>query len=563
MRMPRTLGLLIALVAVAALAPALPASAAVVVDVHYVPSGGELIRLETRRDTALDPQPVLLTMSPYNSNGSNDTTGDSYATRYVPRGIARASSDVLGTRGSTGCYDYGGLAEQQAGVDVVNYLAALPWSNGNVGMIGTSYNGTTANMVAARGPEVPALKAIVPIASISRWYGYAYSQGLRYTVQSANGSPTQQGIDTPLLFDTEYGRGFLQNTNDPHFQRRLIDKTGECGAIAHTQGGYDLDPDYGQFWLDRDYLKDAAKFRAAVFLVHGLQDYNVKMEEGLNLWNALVEDDPATTLVEGPPFKRLWLTQSGHANGSGPGYQDLLDAFLEQTLQGVDRGVHEGPEVMVAGRTTSASGAYVTTEFRAEETWPLPGTTPTALHLGGTAAAGTLSTTPRTDPSAMYADVAAGDEYRTIQTGRLPDGILYLSPPLAADTRMVGEALLNAVITTNRDRGTLTPVLYDVVGTTYRPAARGFLNLQYRDGLAAAKPTPNGAPFGATVILKPQDHTFPAGHRIGLGFMTSNTFWARPDAPGQVTTVHQGVGGLASTLVLPLISPAEQLFATG
>ena len=82
----------------------------------------------------------------------------------MPQGYARAVADVLGTRGSTGCWDYGGPKEQQSGVDVVKWLADRKWSNGKVAMIGGSYNGTTASMVAARGADVPELKAIVPIA---------------------------------------------------------------------------------------------------------------------------------------------------------------------------------------------------------------------------------------------------------------------------------------------------------------------------------------------------------------------------------------------------------------
>ena len=101
---------------------------------------------------------------------------------------------MLGTRGSTGCWDYGGAKEQQSGVDVVKYLADLPWSNGNVGMTGVSYEGTTANMVAATG--IPELKGIVPIAAISRWYGYAYNSGVRYFLNSVE--PTDEGFDTPL-----------------------------------------------------------------------------------------------------------------------------------------------------------------------------------------------------------------------------------------------------------------------------------------------------------------------------------------------------------------------------
>jgi X-Pro dipeptidyl-peptidase len=300
----------------------------------------------------------------------------------MPKGYARAVVDVIGTRGSTGCWDYGGRAEQDSGIDAVKYLAHLPWSNGSVAMLGASYEGTTATMVAARGSEVPELKAIVPIASISRWYGYAYWGGVRYFLNSK--VPTDEGIDTPLLFDAGFGRTVAADPTGSDFAPSIAARTGECAAVEHTAQGYSRNPDYGPFWTERDYRKDAAKFRAAVFLVHGWQDYNVKTEEALALYDALPVDKPGTTAVEGVPFKRMWLTQQSHADGEGPGYAEMLDAFLEQTLKGVDRGFAVGSVGAVSrGKTWVGAGDY-----RTEPDWPPPGTKATTLHLGRTFNAG-------------------------------------------------------------------------------------------------------------------------------------------------------------------------------
>ena len=79
----------------------------------------------------------------------------------------------------------------------MNFLASQEWSSGKVAMMGGSYDGTTANMVAARGEDAPGLAAIVPIVAISRWYGYGYSQGLRYTSQSASNGADRPGHRHP------------------------------------------------------------------------------------------------------------------------------------------------------------------------------------------------------------------------------------------------------------------------------------------------------------------------------------------------------------------------------
>ncbi|HET8950889.1 MAG TPA: CocE/NonD family hydrolase, partial [Solirubrobacteraceae bacterium] len=163
---------------------------------------GDRIHVEVARPKGVAKAPVILTYSPYNSlseGTSPNLAYDELGLRYLPKGYARAVADVLGTRNSSGCWDYGGRKEQQSGVDLVNALAAQPWANGKVAMIGGSYDGTTANMVAARGADVPGLAAIVPELAISRWYGYAYAGGVRYLGNSER--PTDEGFDTPFAFD--------------------------------------------------------------------------------------------------------------------------------------------------------------------------------------------------------------------------------------------------------------------------------------------------------------------------------------------------------------------------
>jgi X-Pro dipeptidyl-peptidase len=223
------------------------ARAETVTEAYRVPTvDGAQVYVEVTRDPAVKA-PVLLTYSPYNVLSEGEETQDKYGTRYVPRGYARAVADVLGTRNSSGCWDYGGRKEQQSGVDLVNFLAAQPWSNGKVAMIGGSYDGTTANMVAARSADAPGLAGIVPIAAISRWYGYAYSHGIRYSGNSQR--PTDEGFDTPLAFDFGFGR---TPPTDPAAIDAARDRIRPCDAASHTEHGYDDSPDYDAFWREPD-----------------------------------------------------------------------------------------------------------------------------------------------------------------------------------------------------------------------------------------------------------------------------------------------------------------------
>ena len=556
MRILRTVSATVAVLLPALALAAAPASSAPdteVYDVRYVPTVGDaVIRVEIRRDTRFDAQgqPVILTYSPYNSLGESEPASDSLAARYVPQGYARAVADVLGTRGSTGCWDYGGLREQQSGVDVVKYLASRGWSNGKVGMIGGSYNGTTASMVAARGDDVPQLKAIVPISAISRWYGYAYGDGVRYFLNSK--VPTDEGIDTPLAFDVGFGKTVAADPMGQHFADTMRSRAAECDAEAHTEEGYSRNPDYDKFWLRRDYRKDAGDFRAAVLIAHGWQDYNVKQQEGTELFRALREDDPATAAVEGPPFKLMYLTQGTHSGGtSGDRWQPLLDRFLAHTLKGVANGIEGAGPVITQGRDSSGP-----TAFRTESGYPVPGTDHITLWPHGD---GSLVSQPDDGAGqhvASYTDTGTSTEEVPAQVGDGASRLYFESRPLAQDTRLVGSAVLDAVVRPSQPTMHLTPVLVDVApdGST-QTLERGFLHLDYRNGLDHADPAP-GQWQRASVTMLPQDYTVSAGHRIGLLVQSSNAVWALPGNPGNVdiaTGSVPGVTPLGSRLVLPTV----------
>ena len=589
------LTIIAALVTGALAIPALPAAAATAYEVRYVPSvGGAVIRVEIQRDTKFDAvkQPVILTYSPYNNlNEAGDfkTANDGIATRYNPKGYARAVADVLGTRGSTGCWDYGGAKETQSGVDVVQFLAGkkadvngnlIDWSNGNIGMTGTSYDGTTANMVAATGE--PALKGIIPIAAISRWYGYAFENGARYFLNSR--VPTDEGFDTPLAFDFGFGKTVPLNPQDPGFAAAAQARAAECGSVEHTQQGYSRNPDYGKFWQERDYLEPARNgaYRAAVMVVHGWQDYNVKQEEGTDLYEALKVDDPATAEVEGAAFKKLWMTQAAHSGGSGPGYVDAVDRFWARTLLGESNGIENEKPVTTLGR----NAAGITT-WQAEAQWPPPTTRDLKLYLGrkfdkvpGVPSLGPVGTTgeygwlsldhqntgggwAHVSPGTISEEVTLKDplnrEIRNVNgqpvRGHGYYSLFQESAPLAQDVRIAGSALLDTWVNATTPSMHVTPLLVEVKPDgSLVLVERGFLNLDYRNGLAKAESAMGWQ--HARVEFLPQDYTFTKGSRIGLMLQGSNTVWALPGSPGLISyamgPVDQ-VTGESASLSLPVV----------
>ncbi len=478
-------------VAIVLLTPA--AAGAQISETLSIPTtGGDRIHVEIQRPVTLEPVPVILTYSPYNVLGEGtlpNLANDGIGQHFVPRGYARAVADVLGTRNSSGCWDYGGPAETRSGVDLVNALAKLPWANGKVAMIGGSYDGTTANMVASAGAE--GLAAIVPEAAISRWYGYAYSDGVRYLGNSQN--PTDEGFDTPLAFDFGFGRTPPTQVT-PQLVDALADRANPCDSAEHTARGYDTSPDYDDFWVQRDYRRD---YDVPALIVHGWQDFNVRQSEGIDLF---AHQDGLT---------KLYLFQGAHEMPSAANFQPLLDTFFDHTLKGIDNGIEDTAPVLTEG----SDGV-----FRDEPSWPPPGTTTHTIEL----------------PETKWTETGGSTE----ETGEP----FHVTEPLVRDLRIAGAPVLRATVTVDADHGHLTPTLVDIAPDgTATPITRGFLNLRYRNGLEREEPVRVNTPVAATVTFSPQDAIVPAGHRIGLILAGSNAVWAVPDQPaGQTFRLETG-----------------------
>ncbi len=100
----------------------------------------------------------------YHPYRKDDSSRSGYTVQhyFAERGFIGVRLDVRGTGGSEGVNtDEYAPQEQEDGYDAVEWLAAQPWSNGNVGMFGSSYGGFTSIQVAMHRP--PHLKVIAPM----------------------------------------------------------------------------------------------------------------------------------------------------------------------------------------------------------------------------------------------------------------------------------------------------------------------------------------------------------------------------------------------------------------
>ena len=109
-----------------------------------------------------DRFPAILEMIPYRKDDWRWASDEARGQWFAARGFAFCRLDIRGTGSSPGIAlgEYT-VEETQDGYDAVEWLAAQPWSNGNVGMWGISWGGFSAIQVAMLRP--PHLRAIVPV----------------------------------------------------------------------------------------------------------------------------------------------------------------------------------------------------------------------------------------------------------------------------------------------------------------------------------------------------------------------------------------------------------------
>ncbi len=100
--------------------------------------------------------PAILIITPYSNNPGFHGRGSWFARR----GYVVAVADARGRYDSEGQWDPFNPQHKTDGYDLVEWLAAQPWCDGKVGMMGLSYMGWTQWWTATQAP--PSLKAIVP-----------------------------------------------------------------------------------------------------------------------------------------------------------------------------------------------------------------------------------------------------------------------------------------------------------------------------------------------------------------------------------------------------------------
>jgi hypothetical protein len=210
---------------------------------------------------------VIAEVGPYYNDGDVDALtpadrlGRMLIENYVPHGYGVAQVSVFGTGDSNHCMDLMGTDEQR-GIDAaVTWLGTQGWSNGKVGLIGKSYDGSTPWQAATFGN--PHLATIVPMSGLIGVHELMWRNGS----MEARGMIMHNGVYGSFGVDGDGGDA--ENLCEGYIQGYAN------GPAAYLSGGM-VDYAGNDYWTSRSFLgRVVENYNGSVYIIQGMQDWNV------------------------------------------------------------------------------------------------------------------------------------------------------------------------------------------------------------------------------------------------------------------------------------------------
>ena len=479
------------------------------------------------------PYPTVVEYSGYDP--SSPATGQPQYKLMMPAlGYAWVGVNIRGTGCSGGAFNFFENLQALDGYDVIETVAAQPWSTGRVGMVGISYAGISQLFVARTQP--PHLSAITPVSVIDdTWRGTLYPGGIfndGFALSWATERVEQNkwpNPDAPRWVRDRIAAGDTECADNMKLRGQNVDLLGYIednpfyrDRIAEFR--YDF-PGGGRALTPADFV---SSIKAATFLAGAWQD-----EQTGGHWANMIDRfsrhtklrvvgqngvhtsalDPAVLLEtlefldiyvarrvpSVSPFVRaaaptVWASITGV-----PGLTLPPDRFTDVTDPRVARARFEAePPVRILwengnapGLPPGAPGAATDTRY---SSWPVKEAKPTTWYL---APGGKLSSrrptrvtapdTYRPDPAARPRDSFAGGniwsatpnyDWQPVVEGA---SLSYVTNPLSRATSMVGTGSIDLWIRSRATDGDVQVTLSEVAADgSERYVQSGWLRLSHR-----------------------------------------------------------------------------------
>ena len=504
------------------------------------------------RDGAPDQRfPVILEMIPYGKDNWRRNWDTAFGEWLAARGFALCRLDVRGTGSSPGiALDEYTEAETLDGFDAVEWLAAQPWCNGNVGMWGISYGGFTSIQVAKLRP--PHLRAIVPMyATDDRYRDDVHFRGGCVTAsEKSQYAVSQVGMNAMPPRPSFRGSGWRDEW------RERLERTPPW-LLAWVREQHD-----GPYWRRGSLAPDYEALECAVFQIAGWTDGYV--DPAFRIQERCV-NAARRTLVGN------WVHSFPDDAYPGPNLDWMHEfvRFFDRYLKDVDNGWDHEPALTWFEREWAQPEPFPREwpgRWRAADAFPVPGTATTTLFLGN----GSLDAGPGAESVDHIAHAAtvgtagglswgAGWHPNGLARDLRPDerrGLTYTTEPLDAPMSVIGSPEVVLHVSATMPIATCVVRLSEVSRSGVSSlVATGALNLTHRRSDASPEPMPIDAVAGPEEVripLRSTGYRFTPGSRVRLTLLTSYwpALWPSPLA-GDLR-VHSGAA-TPSRLVLPIV----------
>jgi uncharacterized protein len=573
--------------------PLTPSDIVVQYDVPMKTRDGVVLRADIYRPRSSDKFPVILMRTPYDKSVN---WAVSPVVKMVSRGYVVIIQDVRGRYTSEGEW-YPFKHEQADGFDTVEWAAALPYSDGKVGMMGASYVGATQMLAAIAQP--PHLAAIAPNMTASNYHdGWTYQGGAfeQWFDQNWTSQLAQNTLQRLIGENTDarVGAPTLPLANYPVFNFGDLPADAQLTAVIAP---YYLDwlahPDYDDYWKQWSIEEHFSQIAVPMLQVGAWYDiFNAGTLRNYMGAKAHGSTNAARTQ------QHLLIEIGGHSGFGrrigdvdfGPhatenGYTDVILDWYDFLFKGIKNqfATDKPVKLFVMGAN----------EYRQEDDWPPPQAQSTKyfLHSGGKANSlrgdGSVSTSaPKSEPADTYVynpanpaptmggPLCCDEEHmepgprdqRAVENR--DDVLVYSTGPLPNDIEVTGPITADLFIKSSVTDTDFTAKLVDVRPDGFaQDLTEGILRMRYRSSAEHATLMNPGQIYEISVDLWATSNLFLRGHSLRLEISSSNfprfdrnlntgedTKFARNFVAASNTILHDAQH--PSVLVLPIM-PAK------
>jgi len=492
------------------------------------------------------PVPALLEVNPYGKRSGTRERDEPMHRYFAGHGYAAVRVDLRGTGESEGSLrDEYSEQEQHDCVQVIAWIAAQPWCDGAVGMIGKSWGGFSALQVAALQP--PQLKAIIAVcASDDRYADDAHFMGgcllnenltwgaLLFTLHAQPPDPKLVG---------EAWRGLWL---------RRLEKSVFFPEIWLRHQRRDA------YWRRGSVCEDYGRIRCPVYLVSGWADgYSNAVPRLLARLSC-----PRKGMV-GP-----WAHVYPHEGVPGPAIGFLQESlrWWDHWLKGKATEIMKEPLFRAWLQESVPPRDFYKVRpghWVAERGWPSSRIEMLRFYLGSS---GLLRSPPDKREfkirSPLVSGLAGGSWCAFGLEGEMPGdqrrddagSLCFDSMPLQSRLEILGAPRVVLELASDQPLGQIAVRLNDIAadGTSAR-VSYGLLNLTHRDGHRWPAPLEPGRRYRVEVNLNDIAYAFPPGHRLRLAVSTG--YW--PIAWPSPLPVTLAVFSGPSFLELPNRTPSR------